>query len=475
MHFRDKPDSTLSQHAPRAALAFLLLAIHRATLAAVAAMLMLTGQALARACSVEAVRCCSPGSGIVDGALSELGYHIWPSNLSPSAVEKLVALSPQLLRFSFGPSWRDVSLPENADDATIRDIIEEGLKRRGPALARERTTLNRLRAATSAAFHLIVWEPPRVAGESPLPPDGKGRRLGRQAVAATARFLAVYVQRVSQEVPVDAVELVNEPNGTWNIQVDPAEYLELVQAIRAEARRSGFVLPRLVGPGTSTISETRPFLSGTIGAALMSELDGISAHGWDGSGRDVTGAVRKHRDLLGAKPFIISEFGLSRTVHGANDPRLNAAQRVPDGVSWTSSYATQVAERLLSSSAAGARSLIYWEFQDQSWNRTAFGTLDENGQEKPIYSAMRALAPFLGGQAIAVRADGRGAAIQSGRRQRIILVNAGAIPLEAILSGGLRDVDSSIALCDTVAGQAGVVVPPQTIAVFDVETQSDPR
>lgn len=423
---------------------------------------------------------CSPGSiggaariapAAPDPASPSFGVHIWPGGLlhSPPAVDRLAALHPAHLRFSLGPSWRQQPpLDPGMDDAALDRYVAAGYAG-SPGLAETIAFLRDLHARTGAGFDLIVWEPPRI-GE---PADIRWRTLQPQAVSIVARFHVANLRFLDRlALPIEAVELSNEPDGTWAIGITPAEYVDMVAAIRHEAARRKVALPAILGPGVSTATASRDYFADpAIAARMAAEVNILSLHTWDDKlRRDHAAAVD---DFLHALPALrhwpqvwVTEFGMAQPFPDAADPRLDPEKRVADSIALTETYAVIVARDLLRLYGEGIGAVIYWEFQDQSWGDGLLGLLDVGGTPKPVYDALRRVAEQIAlrkPRAVALSADGRSAVLVGGAGRYLFIWNTDAqafdyaLPQDAHLS--LQSGEAAD-LCREPDGQAGVRVPP---------------
>src|SRR5260370_15875649 len=77
------------------------------------------------------------------------------------------------------------------------------------------------------------------------------------------------------------VEIANEPDGTWNTQYTPAQYVELVRSVKSELVRNNLLTTDIEGPGTSVLSNAAPYLLELQRSRAASEIGAVSAHDWD--------------------------------------------------------------------------------------------------------------------------------------------------------------------------------------------------
>ncbi|MGX5734060.1 hypothetical protein [Bosea thiooxidans] len=400
------------------------------------------------------------------------GVQVWPSRLaqSPASVERLLALSPGDLRFSLGPNWRRQGRlrPEMADEE-IDALVTEGFATTRE-LASHVAVMKRM-AAAGVRLHLIVWEPPPMPGEPDFSAADarRWRVLSSADVQLAARFQVAHLRHVaSLGLPLHALELSNEPDGSWNIEIKPSDYVALVEAVRSEAARRKVALPLIYGPGASRASTTRPFLADPDRAReLLRLVDVFSLHTWDDAiGKDRVSeieAVLADLARLGSpRPIAITEYGLARIDPARTEPELSASNRIPNSVANTPAYAGASLSAFLRLFRGRVGEVIYWEFEDQSWGKGLFGLLDAKANPKPIYDIYRQLtrsiAELASGE-IGVAPDGRLAVLSGIGRRRAFIVNPGSAPIDVVLPAGLAPAGYQNS-CRAAPGHVGVQLPP---------------
>ncbi len=189
------------------------------------------------------------------------------------------------------------------------------------------------------------------------------------------------------------VELSNEPNGTWNGQISPANYNTLVQQTRALLDTHGFSDIGILGPGVSYLGDTARI--DALDAGGVSSLAGWSSHAWD----DLQGINQRAAILENAtnakdpdKPVFITEYATSVTTYagvtyGRPEEGGDAADQEEFGV--------QVFHNTLSLVNHGAGALVMWEAADQAWSTKAWGAKRLDGTTRPMYDAMKTLTDLL--------------------------------------------------------------------------------
>jgi hypothetical protein len=439
-----------------------------ATLGFVALSVPVTGYAQARLCDAEPVPCCRVWRQ--DIALKEtmpsFGAQIWPTGLNPGGIERLAALKPRALRFALGPNWRrQPALRAEMSDAEIDRLIAAGFEARNTA--REIETVLDVERRTGAKLHLVIWEPPPLPGE---PAGAKTRTLQSTNVAVAARFIVAQLRAVAgRGVALEAVEITNEPDGDWNIAVSPANYLALVKAVRAEASRRGLALPKIAGPGTSTIRALRRFLQQpALAKDIIDNVDLLSVHAWDNAESadrfaELDGLNEDLRKIGRRPELIVTEYGIARPDPTDNSDRMNVKKRAPDSVADTDFYASLVMRDLLRLYAGGAGAVMMWEFQDQDWGTASFGLLKEKGEQRPIYELAKLLSTRLDAERPIrfQRTDVNGLYVaRSANFDSYWNVNISAAPARVVFSDGVRAAKPPLDGITTCADTPGIITPP---------------
>ena len=356
-------------------------------------------------CRADAAPCCrSPVRHTsVKPTAPSFGVHIWPATLTQAyAIERLVAMRPRHLRFALGPNWRhQPALHAEMTDLQLDASIAAAFAERN--LPIEISVLQNLQQKTQAKLHLVIWEPPPLPLEAhKREPGSAGRRLQSPDVAISARFLVAVLKHIAAHgLQLDAVELSNEPDGGWNIRIEPTDYLALVKEVKKQAKRRAVLLPKIYGPATSSLAALRNYLRDPkIGQTILDNIDVLSVHGWDNPRRRdrflELDALFEDLKRLGRRPELaLTEYGLARPEPADSSDRMNVKMRTPDNVANTSFFGSLSARDLLRFYAKGVGTIIHWEFRDESWGKASFGLLDEKSNERPIYQMMRTISQHL--------------------------------------------------------------------------------
>jgi hypothetical protein len=388
-------------------------------------------------CNNEAITCCSFFSQVTRSNLSQhpLGMQIWPGEFrsNQNLYRSLIELRPSHLRFAFGPSWRvRQPLSEQMTDDELDRYVASGY-RSSPDGDQTRATVVKIKQDTGAVLHLMTGEPPPMPGESDFRRANapKARILKREYATLAARFYVAdirYLQMLG--VPFDAAEISNEPDGNWNIQIEPTAYLDLIRNLRSEAKRRGIILPKIYGPGASRAETARIFFANPeVARGIMDAVDVVSFHAWDDkAGKDRIDEYKKFRAQiasLGRNPEIaITEYAVSRPILGDSSSRMDVDNRLPDSVAMSTIYPAASLRDLLRLYGENIGTIIYWEFKDETWGVGLFGLLDVAGAPKPIYFAYKSLTESfakLPAPHVVSSSDGRLAILTDGPRPAFLI------------------------------------------------------
>ncbi|MBN2513596.1 MAG: hypothetical protein JXB18_11720 [Sedimentisphaerales bacterium] len=231
---------------------------------------------------------------------------------------------------------------------------------------------------------------------------GTNRRLKAENFDDFARLWATQVYFfTSRGHQVRYIELANEPEGDWNIYIPPADYNTVVKQVRQELDSRGLADVGIVGPGLAYLYHGPSWISALDNDARAA-LAGWSTHAWDeGWGntdalpsfldmrwREYFGAAAAQADPSGDKLIIVTEYA--------------TGVRTYNGVNYGSSYTetTQFAQRSYENSLTllnnGANVLCYWEAANQSWQPSPMsGLLRTDSSLRPVYYALKTLAPYI--------------------------------------------------------------------------------
>jgi hypothetical protein len=430
----------------------------------------------ARACPVDPKPCCAfePGS-VATHAPIRMGVNIWTHDL-PAAIGDIVSIHPKALRFAIGPWWKtEEHLPLNANYDAARAYVDRAFAKREAYYRSEIASIRDLRQRTGAELHLVIWEPPLTEAEDLAEYNKtKTRKLDRSAAQATARFYAAFLASLSQRgLDVDIVELSNEPDGNWNISIDPDLYLDLVAATRKEAQEHDVRLPAIAGPGVAVLTSLARYLGPPARSARMFSLvDHISAHAWDDRAKhDIVAEAGKARALLDQRGWrgrmMVTEVSVTFPTEDDRARDLGPTRKGDDIVTNRPDYAAALAATSLGLAAQGFDTLISWQFRDPSWDPFSYGLESSDGQRRPGFGAWRDVSARINADRfLAVkRAKEAGAfgLFKQGAANGIVLLNRGAAPAGYAIKAGKPP--SAAFGCRAADGGVAYDVPPGAVTI----------
>ncbi len=203
------------------------------------------------------------------------------------------------------------------------------------------------------------------------------------------------------------VELFNEPNGSWDGLVPPADYNKIVKQVRAELDRRGFNNVGIIGPGRAMIEgpDKRIEALDDEGVASMAAW---SVHGWEwdkginrNNGIHHIGRIWPEfkksvdeKDPGHRRPLFITEYATFATrFHGKSYPSVknNYEKSASDTIPW----AVRVYANTLHFINGGATAVIYWQASDQWWEEAGWGLFrrrKDGSTPRPVYYALKSLS-----------------------------------------------------------------------------------
>lgn len=203
-------------------------------------------------------------------------------------------------------------------------------------------------------------------------------------------------------LPVDYIELLNEPEGTWNVKVPAADYNTLVKLVRTELNSRGLTEVGIIGPGLAYLGNGTSWIN-ALDTAGKNALAAWSTHAWDeGWGhtdalpsylnqrwQDYFGAAVNVADPTHSKPIIVTEYASGvRTYNGVSYDTNTYGD--------TSQFAERCYENSLTLANNGANVLCYWEAANQSWQDfPMYAFLRIDSTLRPTYYAMSTLTPYI--------------------------------------------------------------------------------
>lgn len=404
--------------------------------------LALVVTALARPAAADADGAGVPTSGAAAGertvsttydfddahAFTGLGSNVWATSENAAARDRVLGeLNMRSVRLGSG---RPVVPPDRL--AAAGDSVDGilGLFRE-LVLPATRTNSERLAAVLNErgiTHHLVVWAMPApwAIVETTGCPDNATKcvyansdRIGEFANYVTAEVLFA----LELGLPVELIEIGNEPDGYWNTLFTPEQYAETVRVARATLDAHGLEHIGIQGPGTGTQRNALPYLEALVDSGAIDELAAISVHSYDTSYTDRC----DERECLETPVGLSEEFqtawnrlGLDMTLniteytnrdratwnsppYDCEDGSAGAGRR--NGVCGlnTPEYALWLATEGLKLVADGANSIIQWELTDQSWNPVNWGIVRRDGSVRPSYHAFSTFQTQMGHATSVVR------------------------------------------------------------------------
>ena len=394
-----------------------------------------------RACPVDPTPCCAfePG-GVAAHAPIRMGVNIWTHDL-PGGIGDIVSIHPKALRFAIGPWWKtEEHLPLNADYDAARAYVDRAFAKREAYYRGEIASIRDLRQRTGAELHLVIWEPPLTEAEDLAEyKKTKTRKLDRSAAQATARFYAAFLASLSQRgLDVDIVELSNEPDGNWNIGIDPDLYLDLVAATRKEAQEHDVRLPAIAGPGVAVLTSLARYLGPPARSGrLFSLVDHISVHAWDDRiERDIVGEALTAKKLLTERGWkgrvIASEVSVTFPKPDDRAKKTGADQSGPEAASNRPDYGAALLDVALGVGASGFDTVLLWQFRDIAQIALSYGLTNKAGARRPAYEPwLKMNEAIAGGDVLSVRHDARNSAyeIRTSTGRSIVFLNRSSKPV----------------------------------------------
>lgn len=317
-----------------------------------------------------------------------LGAQVWLQPPQPAAARMLHDMNARFARISLVPNQLPVDrLQPGMPVERILPLLDElaaGPHRERLAEYRDLAHQQQLRT------HLVFWHPPEEwldarahkaasHGESHL---ARSDRLADWARLSTACM--VWLERFG--IPLDAVELTNEPQGAWDARFTPEQYAELVVDARREMDAAGLRHVRIEGPGTG-VRNAGAYLAALQARHALPALGYVTAHAYQPVEQMADGTAPGYDDFLGHGaygPIIVTEFGVKK--HNGDDPQ--AAQ---DLDLESPRYAVTAAAEGLVLLGRGASSAFYWQLQDRPSSKKAHGLLDPAGRRRPVAEAIATL------------------------------------------------------------------------------------
>jgi len=201
---------------------------------------------------------------------------------------------------------------------------------------------------------------------------------------------------------IDYIELLNEPEGSWNVYVPAANYNTLIKLVRTELDSRGLTDVGIIGPGLAYLYYGTTWIN-ALDSTGKSDLAAWSTHAWDeGWGntsalpsfldqrwQDYFGAAVDSADPCHLKPVIVTEYATGVLTY-------NGVTFDSDEVCDSNQFAQRCYENSLTLANNGANVLCYWEAANQSWQSAPmYGFVRTDSTYRPVYYAFSTIAPYI--------------------------------------------------------------------------------
>jgi hypothetical protein len=330
-----------------------------------------------------------------------LGTQIWSGD---TAVEPLLAsLQMKYVRIEAFPNWAGVVQSPPADG--LRSSFDQYVSTyySSSRLTTLTNTCNMLNQHGISTVFLQFHYP------SAWRADGILLTQYHQDAAFLWGAQLAYLQ--SYGIQPDYVELFNEPEGTWNCRVPPAQYNDVLKRVRQELDDRGLGAIQIIGPGLAYLDHDGggSLWVGALDQTAIASLGAFSTHAWDESFYPGCGPefLRQEwesfrnailtKDPAFQRPIFVTEYMTgNRTFHGITYPSPGSSYAY--SASDTLPFAVRVFEHTLSLLNGGVSVPFLWEAADQSWIDSGWGLQRRAGDgsaKRPTYYAIQALTNLV--------------------------------------------------------------------------------
>ncbi len=330
------------------------------------------------------------------------GAQIWSGDTNVNSL--LSNLNCKYVRMEIGPNWASVTQPPPTDssrasfDAYFANNIGSG-------------RVSNLSASWAMTDNLGIEV---IANQFHAPSawlDGGNQLLSAYFQDFALLWGATVAFLDSHGMRPDYVDLLNEPEGNWNVYVPPAAYNSVVKLVRTELDGRGFADVGIMGPGLAYLDHNnggQTWVNALDGDGVAS-LAAWSTHAWDESfdtdcgpefleNRWVDfGNAIANKDPQGVLPVFVTEYMTGATTfNGVSYPSPGSASS--GTASETNVFAVRVFQNTLTLLNCGANALVLWEAADQYWNSNSWGLLRSaavGNTPRPAYFALSSLLPVI--------------------------------------------------------------------------------
>eukprot|EP00756_Hemistasia_phaeocysticola_P060069 Hpha_TRINITY_DN3732_c0_g1::TRINITY_DN3732_c0_g1_i1::g.23854::m.23854 len=212
--------------------------------------------------------------------------------------------------------------------------------------------------------------------------------------------------------PRHFIELSNEPNGNWSVEIDPATWTKLACSVRDRLDARNLTQSGISGPGCS-IAVGQPFFAAIRAANASRCLAIVSTHSWEMSLSDPCGPhcmvetladfdrLRRELDPTHSKVWAATEYGTRTGVIMGKHFRVPVATKPsagtcyanssvtalpPDAESLSPVYAARVLAMTLAHINTNFDAALYWWLHDYSFTGFCFGLTARDGRNTAAFA-----------------------------------------------------------------------------------------
>lgn len=290
--------------------------------------------------------------------------------------------------------------------------------------------------------HVVSWQAPS-AWSIPLPNYGMSMRK-----AINPAYINDYANQIMAilfnvrrfGIMPEAIEVTNELEGGWNNKYSPAEYADLVAAVRRRLDSSPFATVKIEGPGTSGATAS-DYIWELERRGSLGMLANFTVHIYNRLHRPrISGLSEVPSPLLTSidRPIFVTEYNTdSPDWRKQGTPPSTVG---PAEVTNTVAFGVAVAGETLRLINDGAAATIYWQLEDLYWSKSSWGLLDLQGKRRPVADVLTKLSSAVLLPAAAALVQGTTdsfaiAAFRGGNVRTIAIANTSTDDREIVLKG----------------------------------------
>jgi O-glycosyl hydrolase len=297
------------------------------------------------------------------------GTQVWAGTQHRAERDSLLRdLQARFVRVSLHPGVSDDVFRGHMSFEQIHNTIDAHRDDPGfKAADQDMAAFSREVADLKLSVHLVSWKAP-TAWSLPLPGNsGKYSAINPDFIGEYADLIMATLYHAGRfGVLPDEIEVTNEPHGGWDTLYSPAEYAELVAAVRTRLDSSPFASVRIEGPGASGRT-AMPYVEELRRRGRLAMLANLSLHIYNRRRLPQVAGLANVPPGLGADmgPLLITEYNVASPdwLRLGTPPGFRGPSQVTD----TSVFGVAAAAEALKLLADGAGSIFYWECEDQPW------------------------------------------------------------------------------------------------------------